>query len=87
MEIKVLLNLQLKIIKYLYTHPNGNNNIGSKLSKEIGATYSCCCINYKILKDKGLIYYEKVDGRSRRLFLTDKGKEIVNLYLKIEELI
>jgi len=87
MKIKTLSNLQLKILKYLYTHSNSGNNIGFKVSKEIFATYSSCCINYKVLKNKGLIYLENVDGRSKRLFLTDKGIEIIMLYLKIEDLL
>ena len=86
MQIKTLSKQQLEILKYLYYHPN-NNNIGISVAREMNVTYGSFSINCKMLKKQGLIYSKKVDGRSKKLFLTDKGKEIVRLYLKIEELL
>ena len=53
----------------------------------LGNLVVCCCGNYKILTEKGFLYTEAIDKRSKIIFLTNKGKEIADLIIKIEELL
>ena len=87
MEFKTLPIQQVRILKYIYTHSNSSFNTGFHISRAIYSNYSSCFKNFIILKEKGLIRFEDKNKRSKRIFLTKKGKELVILCLKIGELI
>ena len=73
-EVELLMEIPKHRLRYM-------NKIGHGK-----ATYSYAVMIFNSLEKKGLIATERV-GRTRVVHLTDKGKEIINLYEQIHLLL
>jgi len=76
-----------RILIYLNTNPP-IRNYGSAISKEINSPSSNISLALKYLESQGMVYFkrgEKVKGNwIKNVFLTEKGKQVVKLLIKLE---
>lgn len=67
-----------RILLFVY-RKNGEQMNFAKLSRQINATYASTCVNLKLMIEKGVIETKEIDGRSKDIQLTDRGKKIADL--------
>ena len=73
------------ILIYLYNHQIREINVTNISKKSETIQYSLISIYVKILEKYGLVSTEK-KGRTKLLKLTEKGKEIASLLIKINSI-
>ena len=70
-----------------FTSISKEDNILPLISKKCNVTYSYCFKIMKKLEEEGLIKLEEKDKRTNFIILTEIGKKVQDLLLKINELI
>ena len=83
MENYLISKIGVKVLIYLNNHPKINI---SRLSMELNLVYGNLCKRINLLEQQGLINKIKEDKKSYQLSLTQKGKEVVVLILKLRRL-
>lgn len=84
--MKELFKIDVKILVFLRNN-SFKNNYPPQLSKDINATYSHCLKRTQELIKEGMIYKNGGDKKKSHIHLTDKGIEVANYLIKINELI
>ncbi len=78
-ELSLKLNISDSISKILYTICNfGDNYLLGDICRYTGLSKQTVNSALRKLENEGLIYLEAVNGKSKKVCLTDKGKEFAD---------
>ena len=74
------------ILIFLYCNSRRNLNL-TAVKNGVGITSNSMVLSSKLLEKQGLLTREKINGRSLRITITEKGKLIAKELLEIQEIL